>query len=130
MKHFLYISLVLIFALGVLIAFVSPTLNHQVAFNEYLWRHCPATRIRYYMSDSLLTYLDTQQPTYTETHRLLGEDFWDTWPDFEPDTLNRPRTLYYELKRDLIDLYGSSWRMAIEFDENGNYQAVDRWHED
>ena len=129
MKRLFFILFVLIFAWGVIIAFVSPTLNHQVAFNEYLWHHCPAIGIRYYMSDSLLTYLDTQQPTYTETHRLLGEDFWDTWSDFEPDTLDRPRALIYVLKRE-IDLYGSAWMMAIEFDEDGNYKESHCWHDD
>ena len=132
MKRFIPLLYVIagILVLSLVIAFAYPTLNQQVTFNEYLWHHYPATKIRYYMSDSLLAFLNTQKPTYTETHQLLGEDFWDTWPGLEQDSLDRPRELVYLLKSDFVDLYGATWMMAIDFDESGNYKESHRWHED
>lgn len=125
MKRLLYIflcSLAYIVALGVIIAFVSPTLGRQVAFHKCLWHHYPAPKIRYYMSDSLLVYLDAQKPDYSKTHQLLGEDFWDTWPDFVPDPLDPPRELIYVLKTAPI-MGLRIWILVINFDEQGNYQS-------
>ncbi len=118
-----------IIAWGLIFVFMAPTFTRQVAFNEYWWHHCPSKRIRYYMSDSLLSYLEIHRPTYVETHQLLGEDFWDTWPDFKPDSLDRPRYLEYILRQD-YDLYGSAWKMVIDFDDDGNYTDSHRWYDD
>ena len=108
-----------IVAYGLIMAFVSPTLGRQVAFNECLWHHYPAPKIRYYMSDSLLVYLNTQKPDYSETHQLLGKDFWDNFSDFKPDPLDPSRELIYVLKTaPIIDL--RRWILVVDFNEQGN----------
>ena len=49
-----------------------PTLGKQIRFNKWAWNHYPVKRIRYYMSDSVLNWLNTEKPSIQETVDVLG----------------------------------------------------------
>lgn len=51
---------------------------------------------------------------YSETHQLLGKDFWDNFSDFKPDPLDPSRELIYVLKTaPIIDL--RRWILVCRF---------------
>lgn len=56
-KRLIWIALGII-AVLVVIHSVSPTLGMQAPFNQWVWKHYPVQKIRYYMSDSLIEKLN------------------------------------------------------------------------
>lgn len=95
---------------------ISPTLGFQVPFNQWIWKHHPVHKIRYYMSESLVEKLNKDKPSVEETIDMLGEDLLG---DHHPgDT-----SLFYVLKPDaFIGL--AMYSLNITFNEDGTYDSA------
>lgn len=59
---------------------ITPTFGRQIPFNEWAWKHYPVQKIRYYMSDSVLEWLNTDNPP--------KKGSWTNW-DLKPIHLHR-----------------------------------------
>ena len=70
------IKRVVIVFLAIVVLFIAyskkPTFGRQIRFNEWAWKHYPFTRIKYYMSDSLVKKLNIEKPTIEQTAEMLG----------------------------------------------------------
>lgn len=53
---------------------ITPTFGLQIPFNEWVWKHHPVQKIRYYMSDDLVTKLNIEKPNIEEVAELLGPE--------------------------------------------------------
>ena len=95
---------------------ISPTLGFQVPFNQWIWKHHPVHKIRYYMSESLVKKLNKEKPSVEETIDLLGEDFLG---DHHPGETY----LFYVLKPGaFIGL--AMYSLSITFNEDGSYDSA------
>lgn len=96
-----------------LICKVSPTLEQQIPFNQKIWKYHPVRKIRYYMSDSVMKWLNTEHPTYDMVLNKLGTEK-------EPFDPQGDRThLSYLLKIGMFSL-GMDWYvLEINFNEDG-----------
>lgn len=79
------------------------------------------------MSESLLDSLSNMRPNYMGAHQLLGEDFWDTWPDGRGENNN---DLWYHLKSDAFIMGWDEYGLMIKFDEENNFKEAYLTHED
>ncbi len=113
-KRLIWIALGII-AVLVVIHSVSPTLGMQVPFNQWVWKHYPVQKIRYYMSDSLIEKLNKEKPSLEQTLDMLGDDFLGHGPG---DTY-----LFYVLKPgELIGL--AMYTLDISFNEDGSFDGA------
>lgn len=92
-------------ALCIILAF-APTFGRQVKFDQWAWYHHSDPTIRYYMSESVMDWLNEAGPSYECVLSRLGQG-------------NGPRGqegrhLSYQLKRNACSL-------EIDFDENGGF---------
>ena len=95
-----------------LVCMVSPTLGQQIPFNQKVWKYHPVHRIRYYMSDSVMEWINTEHPTYEMVLDRLGIEE----EPFEPR--NRSH-LSYLLKIGAFS-FGMDWYiLEIDFDDDG-----------
>ena len=95
---------------------ISPTLGFQVPFNQWIWKHHPVHKIRYYMSESLVEKLNKEKPSVEETIDLLGEDLLGD--HHAGDTY-----LFYILKPGaFIGL--AMYSLSITFNEDGSYDSA------
>ena len=95
---------------------ISPTLGFQVPFNQWIWKHHPVHKIRYYMSESLVKKLNKEKPSVEETIDLLGEDLLG---DHHPGETY----LFYVLKPGaFIGL--AMYSLSITFNEDGSYDSA------
>ena len=67
------IILLVIVALCVTIS-ITPTFGQQIPFNEWVWKHHPVEKIRYFMSDDLVKKLNTKKPNIEQVAELLGPE--------------------------------------------------------
>ena len=92
---------------------ISPTLGFQVPFNQWIWKHHPVHKIRYYMSGSLVEKLNKEKPSLEETINMLGDDFFG---DYHPgDTY----LSYYLKSGALIGL--AMYTLDVSFNEDGSF---------
>ena len=124
------VALTILMLLG--ISIYAPTFYQQVPFNSWVWNHAqsPFGRIKYYMSESLIEYLNDTRPTFQEAHELLGEDFMDKWENGRFKNERKNRYLEYTLKDAAFSLLMDRYTLSITFDENGNYESAKIYHED
>ena len=54
---------------------IPPTFGRQIPFNQWAWEHNPFHKVRYFMSDSIIEWLNTEKPSIGETVKKLGTDF-------------------------------------------------------
>jgi len=98
-----------------IICMIWPTLGQQVPFNEWVWKHHPVHKTRYYMSDSLVEKLNTECPTREETTALLGP---------EPDGFIQDEThlSYWLHSPGLIGL--KMYSLEIDFADDGTFMGA------
>ena len=95
---------------------ISPTLGFQVPFNQWIWKHHPVKKIRYYMSDSLIEKLNKEKPSIEETIDMLGNDSLGNYHPGET-------YLFYYLKPGaLIGL--AMYALDICFNEDGSFNKA------
>ena len=98
-----------------LICIKSPTFDQQVPFNQWVWEHHPVRKIKYYMSDSVVAWLNTEHPTYDEVLAKLGDGvFWQA-----PDQSQ----LTYWLKSPYI-IGLAMYTLEIDFDDDGSVKEA------
>ena len=108
------ITLIVIIGLCI-VCMIWPTLGQQVPFNEWVWKHHPVHKTRYYMSDSLVEKLNRERPTREETTSMLGP---------EPDGfIQRENHLSYWLySPGLIGL--KMYSLEIDFTNDGTFMGA------
>ena len=112
---FIVITL-LLFAAACLTVVISPTFGRQVPFNEWAWKHHPVQKVRYYMSDSILEWLNEEQPSREVVLDQLGEEYSDEFFSSSDDNL-----LTYWLKNDgFIGIY----LLGIDFNADGSFKEA------
>ena len=40
---------------------ITPTFGRQIPFNQWAWEHNPFHKVRYFMSDSIIEWLNTEK---------------------------------------------------------------------
>jgi len=96
---------------------ISPTFGRQVPFNEWVWKHHPVHKVRYFMSDDLVEKLNTEKPTIEQVAELLGHEMMgghhiqvgDRWVSY---FLRTPPFLLIGLDMYTLDIW---------FDEDGSF---------
>lgn len=103
---------------------ITPTFGRQIPFNQWAWEHNPFHKVRYFMSDSIIEWLNTEKPSIGETVKKLGTDeIADI--EYKPgDTV-----LEYFLKSGLI-IGPDYYTLIIFFNGNGSFKDVVISHED
>ena len=103
---------------------ITPTFGRQIPFNQWAWEHNPFHKVRYFMSDSIIEWLNTEKPSIGETVKKLGTDeIADI--EYKPgDTV-----LEYFLKPGLI-IGPDYYTLIIFFNGNGSFKDVVISHED
>ena len=99
---------------------ITPTFGQQIPFNEWIWKHHPVRRIRYFMSDDLVKKLNTEKPNIEQVTELLGHEMMgghhiqvgDTWVRY---FLRTPPFLLFGLDMYTLDIW---------FDEDGSFQEA------
>lgn len=96
-----------------IVCMICPTLGQQVPFNEWIWKHHPVHKTRYYMSNSLVEKMNTERPTREETTAMLGP---------EPDGfIQEENHLSYWLRSPgLIGL--QMYSLEIDFNDDGSFK--------
>ena len=110
------IILLVIVALCVTI-WITPTFGQQIPFNEWVWKHHPVQKIRYFMSDDLVNKLKTEKPNIEQVAELLGPEMMgghhiqvgDRWVSY---FLRTPPFLLIGLDMYTLDIW---------FDEDGSF---------
>ena len=113
------IILLVIVALCVIIS-ITPTFGLQIPFNEWVWKHHPVQKIRYFMSDDLIEKLNTEKPNIEQVAELLGPEMMgghhiqvgDKWVTY---FLRTPPFLLIGLDMYTLDIW---------FDEDGSFQEA------
>lgn len=105
----------LIIAALCVVHMITPTFGLQIPFNEWVWKHYPVQKIRYYMSDSVLEWLNTEQPSQEEIMDRLGTDT-------DPFTPTRTSITYWLMSPTLIGL--AMYTLEIDFNEDGSFRAA------
>ena len=99
---------------------VFPTLGRQIPFNEWIWKHYPVHKIRYYMSESLIEKMNAEKPDIGQVAKMLGPEMMgghriqlgDTWVSY---FLRTPTFLLIGLDMYTLDIY---------FAEDGSFQSA------
>ena len=99
----------------------APTFGRQVHFNEWAWKHYPFSRIRYYMSDSLVKKLNTEKPTIEQTAEMLG---------YEDMVGNRIQLgdehITYFLMTPTFYVFGlGMYTLNIDFRKDGSFESAE-----
>ena len=99
-----------------IVCMIWPTLGQQVPFNEWVWKHHPVHKTRYYMSDSLVEKLNRERPTREETTSMLGP---------EPDGFiqGENHLSYWLYSPGLIGL--KMYSLEIDFTNDGTFMGAD-----
>ena len=99
----------------------APTFGRQIRFNEWAWKHYPFTRIKYYMSDSLVKKLNTEKPTIEQTAEMLG------YEDMVGDRIKLgDEHITYFLMTPQFYLFGlAMYTLDIDFSEDGSFQSAE-----
>ena len=106
----------LIIAALCVVHMITPTFRLQIPFNEWVWKHYPVQKIRYYMSDSVLEWLNTEQPSQEEIMAKLGTDT-------DPFTPTRTSLTYLLMSPNLIGL--AMYTLEIDFNEDGTFKSAE-----
>ncbi len=99
----------------------APTFGRQVHFNEWAWKHYPFSRIRYYMSDSLVEKLNTEKPNIEQMAEMLGYEIMGG---------NRiklgDKHVTYFLMTPQFYLFGlAMYTLDIDFSEDGSFLSAE-----
>lgn len=105
----------LIIAALCVVHMITPTFGLQIPFNEWVWKHYPVQKIRYYMSDSVLEWLNTEQPSQEVIMDRLGTDT-------DPFTPTKTSITYWLMSPTLIGL--AMYTLEIDFNEDGSFRAA------
>ena len=70
---YLIITLLVLVDAGLTMA-ISPTFGRQVPFNEWAWKHHPSHKVRYYMSKSIMEWLNKEKPSRETVLEKLGKE--------------------------------------------------------
>lgn len=98
---------------------ITPTLGQQIPFNEWIWKHHPIHKIRYFMSDDLVNKLNTEKPNIEQVADMLGQDLSDR-PIHVGD-----KWLSYLLRTPPFLLIGlDMYTLDICFDEEGSFLSA------
>jgi len=95
---------------------ITPTFGRQIPFNEWAWKHYPVQKIRYYMSDSVLEWLNTEQPSQEGIMDKLGSET-------DPFTPTRRSVTYLLMSPNLIGL--AMYTLEIDFNEDGTFKSAE-----
>lgn len=108
------ITLIVIIGLCI-VCVIWPTLGQQVSFNEWVWKHHPVHKTRYYMSDSLVEKLNIERPSLEETIAMLGP---------EPTGFIQGEThlSYWLHSPGLIGL--KMYSLEIDFNDDGTFKGA------
>ena len=113
--RYLIITL-LILAVACLTMVISPTFGRQVPFNEWAWKHHPVQKVRYYMSDSILEWLNKEKPSREVVLDKLGnEEFDELFPTSNSDNL-----IYRLMSTGFMRVYA----LRIDFNADGSFQEA------
>ncbi len=119
------IKRVVIVFLAIVVLFIAyskkPTFGRQIRFNEWAWKHYPFTRIKYYMSDSLVKKLNTEKPTIEQTAEMLG---------YEDMVGNRIQLgdehITYFLMTPTFYVFGlGMYTLNIDFRKDGSFESAE-----
>lgn len=96
-----------------IVCMIWPTLGQQVPFNEWVWKHHPVHKTRYYMSNSLVEKLNTERPTLKETIGMLG-------PESTGFIQDETHLRYWLHSPRLIGL--AMYSLEIDFNDDGSFK--------
>ena len=106
----------LVLAVACLTMVISPTLGRQVPFNEWAWKHHPVQKVRYYMSDSILEWLNKEKPSREAVMDKLGDGKLD---EISPSS-NSDQLIYWLMSKGFLGVYA----LAIDFNADGSFQEA------
>ena len=113
--RYLIITL-LVLAVACLTMVISPTFGRQVPFNEWAWKHHPVQKVRYYMSDSILEWLNTEKPSREVVLDKLGkEEFDEVFSSSNGDHLT-----YWLRSQGFLSIY----TLEIDFNADGSFNEA------
>jgi hypothetical protein len=113
--RYLIITL-LVLAVACLTMVISPTFGRQVPFNEWTWKHHPVQKVRYYMSDSILEWLNKEKPSREAVMDKLGDGKLD---EISPSS-NSYQLIYWLMSKGFLGVYA----LAIDFNADGSFQEA------
>lgn len=106
----------LVLAAACLTMVISPTFGRQVPFNEWAWKHHPVQKVRYYMSDLILEWLNKEKPSREAVMDKLGDGKLDEiFPSSNSDQL-----IYWLMSKGFLGVYA----LAIDFNADGSFQEA------
>ena len=106
----------LVLAVACLSMVISPTFGRQVPFNEWAWKHHPVQKVRYYMSDSILEWLNKEKPSREAVMDKLGDGKLD---EISPSS-NSDQLIYWLMSKGFLGVYS----LAIDFNADGSFQEA------
>ena len=106
----------LVLAAACLTMVISPTFGRQVPFNEWAWKHQPVQKVRYYMSDSILEWLNKEKPSREAVMDKLGDGKLD---EISPSS-NSDQLIYWLMSKGFLGVYA----LAIDFNADGSFQEA------
>ena len=106
----------LILVVACLTAVISPTFGRQVPFNEWAWKHHPVQKVRYYMSESILEWLNQEKPSREVVTDKLGKgEFSEFCPSSDDN---------YFLYRLKSDGFIGEYLLGIDFNADGSFKEA------
>ena len=114
--RYLLIITLLVLAAACLTMVISPTFGRQVPFNEWAWKHHPVQNVRYYMSDSILEWLNKEKPSREAVMDKLGDGKLD---EISPSS-NSDQLIYWLMSKGFLGVYA----LAIDFNADGSFQEA------
>ena len=106
----------LVLAVACLTMVISPTFGRQVPFNEWAWKHHPVQKVRYYMSDSILEWLNKEKPSREAVMDKLGDGIFD---EISPSS-NSDQLIYWLMSKGFLGVYA----LAIDFNADGSFKEA------
>ena len=106
----------LVLAAACLTMVISPTFGRQVPFNEWAWKHHPVQKVRYYMSDSILEWLNKEKPSREAVMDKLGDGTFD---EISPSS-NSDQLIYWLMSKGFLGVYA----LAIDFNADGSFKEA------
>ena len=113
--RYLIITL-LVLASACLTMVISPTFGRQVPFNEWAWQHHPVQKVRYYMSDSILEWLNKEKPSREAVMDKLGDGKLN---EISPSS-NSDQLIYWLMSKGFLGVYA----LAINFNADSSFQEA------
>ena len=114
--RYLIIIALLVLAAACLTMVISPTFGRQVPFNEWAWKHHPVQKVRYYMSDSILEWLNKEKPSREAVMDKLGDGKLD---EISPSS-NSDQLIYWLMSKGFLGVYA----LVIDFNADGSFQEA------